>query len=345
MLGREDVLPLVLLSLMMPPVSGTIADFVPHPWLPTGHLQTIAAGCVPPPRIPYRAVPHRLLLTAGDVTFLHEDAPLRWDPRGRIALLVHGLTGSHLSPYLVRLADKLVSRGWRTFRLDLRGCGASAGLAREFGHAGRSEDVAAAVEKITTWFPLASLALVGFSLGGNLILKMLGEMGEGRPDQIDRAAVVSPPIDLPACIRFLERGFRRVYSRSFVYRLVREIRRRQFANPPLTVSLVPRPKLLSEFDDRITAPLSGFQSGAEYYRLVSPAPLLSQIKVPTLLVSAADDPLIPPEIFQPAHRNGSIQVEVTARGGHVGYISTTRHTPDGWWIDWRLLDWLQSPLR
>lgn len=338
------VSPTDLLSLPMYPVRRFVSDFIPHPWLPTGHLQTIAAGYAPTPRIPFQTVPHRLVLSGGDITFLHEDAPFRWEASGPIALLVHGLTGSHQSPYLVRMVAKLVTRGWRTFRLDLRGCGASAGLARQFGHAGRSEDVAAAVETITSWYPQAKLSVIGFSLGGNLVLKMLGEMGATCPTQLHRAAAVSPPIDLTACINYLERGFRSIYSLNFVNRLVREIRRRSFQDPTLSVSLQPRPKWLSEFDDRITAPLSGFRDGPEYYRLASPAPLLPSIAVSTLLVTAADDPMIPPSIFEQAHVNPAIKLEITSRGGHMGYISTTRHTPDGWWIDWRLLDWLQSDL-
>jgi len=324
-------------------MSRSFPDFVPHPLLPSGHLQTIAGVYMGAPPAENEAIRRTVKLDDGDLVVLHDDCPDGWQSDGRIALLLHGLTGSHRSPYLARLARKLQARGVRTFRMDLRGCGAGFRLARHFGHAGRSEDVGAAIDAVLHWCPRATLSVVGYSMGGNLMLKLLGELGDDAPPALVEAVAVSPPIDLHACIRQLESGVNWLYCRSFVSRLLRDLRRRRDIGPLRRLPLAPRPLGLSDFDSRFTAPLGGFNNVDDYYTQSSPAPLLRRIGVRTLIVASADDPMVPADIYDRTPLSPTIELHITRRGGHVGFISSRHAIPDGWWIDGRVTSWLALP--
>ena len=143
-----------------------------------------------------------------------------------MVLLMHGLAGCHLSPYLVRISSKLFDRGMRTFRLDLRGCGAGQRLARLPYNAGRSGDVSAALQHLIRLCPESSIGLVGFSLSGNIALKMLGESEAQLPPQLARAMAVNPSIALEACVRGLQRGVNRIYDWHFTRLLHRSVMQR-----------------------------------------------------------------------------------------------------------------------
>src|SRR5579864_4672507 len=198
-------------------------EFVPHPLLPTGHLQTLGGVLLPQNAGNDEPRRHQVLLADGDQIVLNDDTPANWQDGGRTALLIHGLAGCHSSPYVQRIAGKLNARGVRTFRLDLRGCGAGLGLARLPYHSGRSEDAAAALRKIAELCPRSPTTLIGFSLGGNIALKLLGESANDLPEQLDRAAAVCPPVDLLRCVESLARGINRFYDRHFVRLLCAQI--------------------------------------------------------------------------------------------------------------------------
>lgn len=316
--------------------------FRPHPLLRGGHVQTIA-GAYLPYRLPLaRTVDHRIEMPDGDVLVMHDDAPADWTPGSRVVLLIHGLGGGHDSPYCVRLAARLVSHGVRAFRLDQRGCGAGAALARYPGHAGRSEDAAAAIERIARLCPGSPVSAIGYSLGGNIILKLAGECGDAPPGGLDRVAAVCPPIDLSTCSMNIGQGANWIYDQSFIRRLVRLVEARASQSPEFYAAtpLQPRPRKLYEFDDRITAPLSGFSGAAEYYEKCSSSLLLGRIALPTLIIAAADDPLIPAAIFERAPRSAAVELHIAAGGGHLGFVARRTSDPDRRWIDWRLLEWL-----
>ena len=164
--------------------------FRPHPLLRGGHFQTLAGFYLTGRPLAYKAQQHRVALADGDQLVLHDDQPADWQPGDRAALLIHGLAGCHQSSYMPRVAAALEERGIRVFRLDLRGCGAGVGLARMPYHGGRSEDAAAALETLTRLCPDSPVALVGFSMGGNIALKLLGELGDGRCGHLDCAVAV-----------------------------------------------------------------------------------------------------------------------------------------------------------
>ena len=321
--------------------------FRPHPLLRGGHVQTLAGMYLPGERIAYAARQCRVDLPDGDALVLHDDRPAGWDEGDPAVLLMHGLAGCHLSPYLVRLAAKLNARGLRTFRLDLRGCGAGEGLARFPYHAGRSDDALAALETMRQQCPSAPLAIVGFSLSGNIVLKLLGECPELLPANLIRAAAVNPPIDLLGCVRGLARPSNRIYDRFFTRLLWKQVAARRtlarltLADAP-SGNLTQRPRGLFEFDDGYTAPVSGFGTAEAYYAQCSGAQFLRRIEVPTLVMASRDDPLIPIAAFESAAPSPAVQLHLIDHGGHLGYIARAGGDPDCRWMDWRVVEWLTA---
>ena len=198
--------------------------FHPHPLCRGRHAQTVAST-LPLIRLPpNRATLRFVALADGDQLALHDDQPAVWQPGNRASLMVHGLGGSHASGYMRRIAAKLNGIGERTFRLDLRGCGAGFGFAKQPYYGGCSDDLAATVRRVGELCPGSPLSLIGFSLGANVVLKLLGEL-RGRPlAGVDHAMAISPPIDLERSSQSLLQGFNRVYDRYFVATLMRLIR-------------------------------------------------------------------------------------------------------------------------
>ena len=319
-------------------------QFLPHPLLPNGHLQTLA-GLLGQSRFwrKERAILWRVPLADGDQLVLHDDCPEGWRPEDRSALLIHGLAGCHASPYMRRIAEKLNLRGVRTFRLDLRGCGAGQGLSRLPYHSGRSADAAAALEKIAELGPGSRTSLIGFSLGGNIALKLLGESAAALPGHLDRAVAVCPPVDLAACVDSLKRGLGRWYDRHFVRLLLAQLasQRRLLPDSPALARGI-RPRGIREFDDAFTAPVCGFGTAANYYKQCSSAQFVPHIQVPTLILAAGDDPLIPAAIFANLSRPSAVELCLTGSGGHLGYIGRRNGDPDRRWMDWRIIDWVLS---
>ena len=320
--------------------SSDAPEFRPHPLVRGGHAQTLF-GTFVPGRLPaYRAQAHRVLLPDGDVLIMHDDRPDSWQSGDPVALLVHGLAGCHTSGYMVRIAHKLNARGVRAFRLDLRGCGAGVGLAKNPYHAGRSEDVRAALQLIAEMCPGSPIGLAGFSLGGNISLKMLGEDPAAVPAAVARAIAVNPSIDLAACVDSLDRLLQRRYDRHFVKLLYQQMAASgQFTAEHLGTN-GRRALRLRDFDDWHTAPLAGFGTADTYYALSSSAQFVPSIRVPTLIVTAADDPLVPTAHFHDLQRPKGVRLHVAPSGGHLGYIARGGIDPDRRWIDWRVVDWL-----
>jgi predicted alpha/beta-fold hydrolase len=320
--------------------------FRPHRLFRSGHAQTLAGAYWPEERVEYRAARHQVPLTDGDVLIVHDDRPEGWLPGGRVALLLHGLVGSHLSGYMVRVSRRLVERGVRTFRLDLRGCGAGAGLARRPYSAGCSDDVLAAIQQLETLCPASPIALVGFSLSGNVLLKYLGESLSRVSTAVDRAMAVNPPIDLKASVLSLDRFANRFYGRFFVRQLQVCVERLRQCHPDVVIpSNYRSPRRLYDFDDQYTAPMIGFDSAADYYARCSANQYLKNIAVPTLILTAQDDPLVPLTSFDGVPLSASTTLHIAEGGGHLGYIAARGLDPDRRWMDWRIVDWVLRDAR
>lgn len=320
-------------------MSDPFPPFRPPLWLRGGHAQTLVALGFTGPRSTPTPRRHRVELDDGDAVVLSETLPEDWRPGDRAALVVHGLAGCHESPYMRRIAHKLARCGVRVFRLDLRGCGAGEGLARLPYHAGLTGDLRAALATIAGLCGDGPVALVGFSLGGNLVLKLLGE-SLALPANVDRAVAICPPIDLHVCCRALERGLARLYDRHFVSLLVKKARRdaRRHGDGDVPI-LNPWPRSLFEFDRCYTAPLSGFDSAEHYYRESSAAAWIPHVTVPTTVLAAGDDPVVPPHIFAAVDWPACVRLVETTHGGHLGFIGRRGADPDRCWMDWRVLEW------
>lgn len=322
---------------------GALPAFRQHPLLRGGHIQTLAGVFLPGAKYLYRAEQRQIPLPDGDRIVLHDDQPAAWRQGNRTALMIHGLAGCYQSPYMQRIAAKLVERGVRTFRMDLRGCGAGFGLARLPYHAGRSEDAAAALASIAEMCPGSPTTLVGFSLGGNISLKLLGELGEAPCGGLDSAVAVCPPIDLQAAVERMALPLNRPYDRHFVRLLIGQLNERQRVLPDApAVNFARTPRGLFEFDDLYTAPVSGFGTAANYYSQASSLHFAPAIRRPTLVIASRDDPLAPWRPFLHLVDLPDVQVEITERGGHLGFVGRRGLDPDRRWVDWRIVEWVAS---
>lgn len=317
-----------------------LPEFSPVPFLKSGHAQTIFGALWPSATNPDEPRVHRVDLEDGDRLVVFDDAPTGWNPGGRAVLLVHGLGGEVRKGPLERLTRLLVERGIRVFRMELRGVGAGMMDAKGWTHAGRSEDVASTLRAIEKWVPGSPLALVGLSMGGNQILKMLGEMGRKPFAQIRKAIAVAPPVCLHTCSGSISRGLNRIYDLNFVRSLNRQVQRRKKILGLKSSKGNRKPHRLRQFDQELTAPACGFANADEYYTRASSRPLLKEIEVPTLILVADDDPIVPIHSFNELDVSTNVELKVTRGGGHLGYLSTKVAAPDRRWLDWRLLEQL-----
>lgn len=321
--------------------------FRPSWYLRNGHVQTLV-GTYVFGRFPYdRDLPPvtrssgEVAVSDGDHLVYQDDCPSTWKPGDRVVLLLHGLAGSHLSPYMVRIANKLLRQNIRAVRLDWRGCGAGMQQAKFPYHSGRSDDLLAAIEELKLRAPGSPISAVGYSMGGNIVLKLLGETGvlPVAASGLDRAVAVCPPIDLPTTVDFLRFGLARWYDAYFTRTCIRTVQERYRVRPD---SVIPEgwfqrpPKTLREFDDSFTAPVCGFGSAEDYYQKSSSLQYLPKIQVPTLIISAQDDPVIPYSQFVTADMSNAIRLSAPKHGGHVGFINT--FGPD--WLDQQIIDWI-----
>jgi predicted alpha/beta-fold hydrolase len=304
-----------------------VAPFVPLFRSP--HLQTIAAHYW---RRPEAAVPieRRLVETEPGVQVLVESQRPRGKQVGEI-VMVHGLEGSGSAGYIRSLSAAAVNAGYAAHRFHMRTCGGTEHLCQTLYHAGLTSDLLAVLRRLE-----APSFVVGFSLGGNVALKLAGELGDGGPEIIAGVCGVSTPLDLAACARRIAAPDNRVYERRFV----RRMRARLCATGRYSGRDFAGLRSVMDLDDRITAPSFGFGDAANYYRTQSAIGFLDAIRVPTLLIQAKDDTFIPFEIFECAavRANPRIELLVTKHGGHLGFLARQPHRL---WADHAIMNWIQ----
>ncbi len=315
------------------------SEFRPVPLLTNPHLQTLVGAFWRGSTFDYPSREQVLWLPDGDGLLLYDSVPAGWQPAGKMALLVHGLTGSHQSYLVQRAATLLLARGVRVVRIDQRGAGRGIPLARKTYHAGRSDDIRAAVEAMHRWSPGSPISAIGYSLGGNLVLKMAGEAADNPLPALDRVVAVGPPIDMLRCSALLALPRNRPYANHFLRHLLRETHLRHRCFPDLPPLRWPRRMTIRLFDDLYTAPTCGFADALDYYARSSSLPLIPKIKVPTLILTARDDPFIAVGPIESLPRTPFLTVQILAHGGHLGFV--------GWngksvvrWADRRVVDWV-----
>jgi predicted alpha/beta-fold hydrolase len=293
-------------------------------FLRDGHVQTILPVLLPR-RMHTTFTRERLELPDGD--FLDLD----WLRRGsaRLAILAHGLEGSSSQTYIRGMATALAKAGWDSLAWNYRGCSGEPNRLPRAYHSGETEDLRAVVTRATAAY--ADIALVGFSLGGNVVLKYLGETP---PPMAVRAGIaICAPIDLAACARKLDqRRSNRIYLRRFIVSLVEKIERKSALFPDVVDSTGARAmRTFQQFDDRYTGPMHGFRDAAEYWARASSRQFLHRISVPTLLLQPRNDPFLAPEAYPwpEAEANPHLFLETPDSGGHVGFLDL-RHGLQPW---------------
>ena len=310
--------PVASSSLKMP---GEII-YSPAWWVWGGHLQTLWGKLFRrQPAAP--TVLERWDTPDGDFLELHRLVAKPSAPR---VLLLHGLEGSIRSHYAQGLLNEAATRGWGADLLIFRSCGSELNRTRRFYHSGETTDVAFVLERISREFPLASLGMVGVSLGGNVLLKFLGERGKDLPKALRGAATISVPFDLARSSKRINRGFSRLYQRFFLGSLRRKAAEKAKRFPDLApVDRIASLRTLEDFDNLITGPLHGFANAQDYYTRSSSLPFLHAIKLKTLLISAVDDPMLPPEVLDEvreiAAKNPALEIDFVQKGGHAGFIT------------------------
>jgi predicted alpha/beta-fold hydrolase len=210
-------------------------------------------------------------------------------------------------------------------------------------HAGCSNDLLMALERVVDVCPASPISLVGVSIGGNIALKLAGEAADHLPPQLSRMVVISPPIDLGVCVRRFSRGAARYYDRYLA-----RVHYRHLLRSALLIEHAPhvvngfRPRSQRDFDTWYTAAMWGFKTVDEFYADTSSCRVVSDVRIPTLLIASRDDPLVPVELFEPLESLTSITLHLTDHGGHLGFIGRRGLDPDRRWMDWRIVDYLTA---
>lgn len=316
--------------------------FIPARGFSNCHAQTLLGTLLPLQTKLSGTTQRKLRLQDDDFIVLHDDRPAAWERGDHVVLLMHGLAGCHNSGYMVRTSSKLHLRGVRTFRMDHRGCGAGAQLARRPYHAGRTDDLDAAIRMIERLCPGSPISVAGYSISGNLLLRYLGENGAAASLSLFRAVAICPPIDLEQCIAALDDSrFGARYNWYFTRRLLDHVATGPLWRDDLPLASLARlPRRLYDFDDVFTAPASGFRSAKDYYQQVSARNVIADIRVHTTILAAADDPLVCPAPLCETALPTNVRMFVTEHGGHLGFIGRSGIDPDRRWMDWRVIEWL-----
>ena len=322
--------------------------FVAPLWIRGSHAQTIGG---------------RLLRTTGGVSFRPErlNTPdgdfldleyatvegMSVPDRAPLVLKLHGLEGSAHSGYSVELARALAAKGIGSVGLNFRSCGGEMNRTARFYHSGETDDLALVLDHLLQSTPAERLGVLGFSLGGNVLLKYLGEQGPVAAQKLRAAVAISVPYDLAACADRMTTGSARVYSAFFLRSLRAKVRAKQAQLAGLCdVNRVLRARKVRDFDEALTAPLHGFAGAADYYGRSSAGQFLGAITIPTLLIHSMDDPIaiaesIPEELIA---ANPNLETAFTRTGGHVGFVGGPGPWAPTFWAERRGAEFLAAAL-
>jgi predicted alpha/beta-fold hydrolase len=328
------------------------ADFHPRRFLINGHLQTIAGNYLsrsndlPEPEAQLVEVSPATANQIASQVLCH----CHWQPEEiraarPTAIIVHGLEGSSNSQYVVGNSNKLWRAGCNVVRMNMRNCGGTEALSPTLYHSGLSNDVLAVMNFFVARYGLQSMSLIGYSMGGNLVLKLAGELGAEAPTVLHSVIGVSPAVDLQPSADALHRPQNRLYELKFLHNLLRRFRRKAMLFPrAYDRNRATGIHSLREFDDRITALYSGFSSADDYYYRAAAARVLDRIAVPALILHALDDPfiLLSAESREKISANPNITLMETRHGGHCAFLAQPDEAEsyDGYWAEHTLLRFL-----
>jgi len=319
----------------------SLVPYRPPWWLRGGNAQTIYAALVlRGARIRYR----RERWDTPDGDFILADC-LDGPADAPLVALFHGLEGGSGSHYARALMAAIRRRGWRGVVPHFRGCGGEPNNLPRAYHSGDSREIDWMVRRLRAAAGTAPLFAVGVSLGGNVLLKWLGEEGDAARGTVRAAAAVSAPVDLTAAGNALGRGFNLVYAWHFLGTLKRKTTAKLARFPGcVDGTALARARTLRQFDDAVTAPLHGFRDALDYWARSSAKPLMAAISVPTLVINARDDPFMPgAQLPAPEHVSPEIVLDFPAMGGHVGFVSGPFPGSIGW-LPERVLGFFEARL-
>jgi predicted alpha/beta-fold hydrolase len=306
-------------------------EFRPARWAPGPHLQTLGARLLRPAEGPL-VVRERLETPDGD--FVDLDWAEDPSPDAPIVLVLHGLEGSAQRRYVRNVASEIQRAGMRPVGLNFRGCSGEPNRAPHYYHSGKTDDPELVLRLLKERYPDRKIAALGFSLGGNVLLKLLGERSDGGRGLVEAAVAISVPYDLAAGCDLLERSaMGRFYSGYFLRSLKRKLLWKDRAlREILDVDAAAASRTIREFDDRVTAPLHGFGSAAHYYAESSSVRYLEGIGVPTLMLHAVNDPFLPPDFIPTKEAEASpvLHLALQPEGGHVGFLEGSPRNPSFW---------------
>ncbi len=320
--------------------------FVPHPLFLSGHAQTLA-GFVWPRRFNYKEHQHdesRLFEVEPDVSVL---ARCRWQAdklQSPTVVLMHGLEGSDESIYILGTAHKAFRSGFNVVRLNLRTCGRTEHLTPTIYHSGLTGDILSVVRELVERDNLREIFLCGFSMSGNMSLRLAGENASELPSELRAICAVSPSVDVAAAADAIERRSNWLYQQSFMRSLRTRMRRKKKYFPELyDISDLRRVRTIRQFDERFTARHAGYKNADDYYARTSSFPVIPKIRVPTLIIHAEDDPFIPfdPLRDQSLMENPNLVLLAPPSGGHVGFVAADTEGEDRFWAENRIVEFFQ----
>jgi hypothetical protein len=309
-----------------------LLNFKPVPGLTSPSLQMIVSNFSPPGSAP-QSQSLLVTLTDGDLLSCEVSTPPNWQPHDFTIAMVHGLGGSHLSSYMIRLSRKFFQQGLRVVRINLRGCGTGHGLNRLPYNNGNSDDVRTVLETLKAKSPLSPIALIGFSLGGNITLKMAGELGDRAPSLLNRIFAVCPVLDIADAVYRISQKKNWVYH-NYYLRTLRKQGKKWLEGKVISS--------MHDIDEQITAPLWGYKNAQDYYEKCSSCKYVKNISVPCDLLLSADDPFIDYTILKHTKLSPSTNVWITPFGSHMGFLGKTSNESDIHWMDHWLLSKVTS---
>jgi predicted alpha/beta-fold hydrolase len=326
-------------------MSETAQDFVPRPHLRDGHRMTLYGWGNPRyfPRLPAPSL--RYFDVEPDARVL---AHCHWQARPwehPTIIALHGLNGSSSAHYMRGIAAKAFERGMNVIRLNQRNCGRTEHLSAGLFHSGLTADARYVIEELVAVDGLGAIAVAGYSLGGNLALKLAGEFGDRAPAALRAVAAVSPILEISPCVHALERPGNWLYQWNFVRDLKARMRRKERHWPGLfDLSRLRQIRTVREFDEVFTAPHFGFAGAEDYYHRASAMRVIDRIRVPALVITAEDDPFVPSRPFRSpcVTGNAHITVRLCAHGGHCGFVAARSGDDDGYWAERQIVEFVQA---
>ena len=326
----------------------SVKEFVPHRLLRNRHLMTIVPAFLRR-RFPRLPPGESRLFDVESGTQLLGHCHWHGEPRKHpTLLLVHGLEGSSDSAYIMGCAEKGFGAGLNVIRLNQRNCGGTERLTSTLYHSGRSDDFHAVLMELIERDALPEIFAAGFSMGGNLVLKMAGEFGDSAPEQLRGIVAINPSLDLASCADALGAPRNFIYNRHFVRRLKRRILHKAALFPDIymtdgSAKRMRRVRSVREFDEKITAPFCGFAGADDYYARSSAMRVIAAIQKPTLILTAQNDPFVPFSSFGIAaiRENPNVRLVAPRHGGHCAFISQ-EDGPERFWAEARLVEFCKE---